>query len=223
MLSAIAREVIERGMHNDAERESNAPDHLTSSPHARKEPFGLLWTWWQGDEQPEYPALKGLSIQQSNDRNLMRRYMMLTPADITHRLKEGHRVYLATIDDTIVAYGWSAIGKAAFGSPTVLFQVPTGNRYLYHFVTLPPWRGQGIYPRLLQNIIEHESNKSERFWIIHQQRNTASRRGIASAGFHIAGQISGTQYEKYVIGGEDEQRAQAGATLLKLPLHHTYE
>lgn len=196
------------------------PSQRTTYEYREREPFALLWTWWQGDEKPQQTEVSNganVTFQQTTNRDLMRKLMLLTPADITHRLKAGHRAYLATIEDKTVAYGWSAGREAAFGSPTTFFQIPPGNRYLYHFVTFLPWRGQGLYPRLLQSIIDSESNENERFWIIHRQSNRASQHGIARASFHLAGRIYDMPRGKRILVGANQPRTQAGATLLGLP------
>jgi hypothetical protein len=94
------------------------------------------------------------------------------------------------------------------------------NRYLHYFITLSEWRGQGIYPRLLQYILRHESDENERFWIIHQLSNVASERGIRKAGFCIASKVYFLDTGKLglVPPPEEIERAYAGATLLGLPL-----
>jgi hypothetical protein len=97
--------------------------------------------------------------------------------------------------------------------------VPEHNIYLYHFVTLLPWRGRGFYPRLLQEILLREGNACERFWIIHQMVNRASQRGIAKAGFQIANGVFHARGGRLaLVSHADQERAQAGAELLGLPL-----
>ena len=63
-----------------------------------------------------------------------------------------------------------------------------GSRYLWDFFTVPAWRGNAIYPRLLQAIIAHEA-AAHRFWIGHDRSNIASAHGIAKAGFCEAGAV----------------------------------
>lgn len=184
-----------------------------------KEQMGLLWTWWKGDELPAFTERTNIQVRETTDRRLINQLMLVSLDDCTKRLNEGHRVYIAYIHDRPAAYGWSASNNAAFGSPTVRFRVPEGNRYLYHFVTQIAYRGQSIYPRLLQAIIHYESSEHDRFWIIHHPRNIASRRGIAKAGFAPACQIHKlVQGNVILTSGEDEQRAQAAAEMLDLPL-----
>jgi hypothetical protein len=59
---------------------------------------------------------------------------------------------------------------------------------LWDFQTLPPWRGRGIYPRLLQAIIADDM-EAERFWVGHDLDNISSARGIAKAGFRQVGAV----------------------------------
>lgn len=63
--------------------------------------------------------------------------------------------------------------------------MPPSNRYLRDFATLPAWRGRGIYPRLLQAIVQQEVSDTSRFWILHQIANVASANGIRKAGFGL--------------------------------------
>jgi hypothetical protein len=72
---------------------------------------------------------------------------------------------------------------------------------------------------LLQEIILREEHIAERFWIIHQYSNQASRKGIAKAGFHIATHVFHTPTKSKLLASDANlARAQAGAALLGLPL-----
>ncbi|MBO0780915.1 MAG: GNAT family N-acetyltransferase, partial [Ktedonobacteraceae bacterium] len=180
----------------------------------------LLWTWWRGDTLPLLPPLPGLAVEKTGDIALLASMMEISPADARAIVRKGDTPYLARLDAQPVAYGWSASGDAAFGGGLVKFRLPHANRYLYDFVTLPRWRGLGIYPRLLQAIVERESAENERFWIVHQQENVASARGIAKAGFRIASEVF------FLTNGAlglatppgEAGRAHTGAELLRLPL-----
>ncbi|MGH2501982.1 MAG: GNAT family N-acetyltransferase, partial [Ktedonobacterales bacterium] len=89
--------------------------------------------------------------------------------------------------------------------------------YLYDFATLEAWRGRGCYPALLQRIIVAEPASD--FWIIHHITNSASRRGIARAGFHLAGIVCQTAAGgRALLPSAAPARARAGAALLNLPL-----
>jgi hypothetical protein len=67
--------------------------------------------------------------------------------------------------------------------------LPPGNRYLWNFRTMAPFRGLGIYPVLLQQMIRCEGPGAKRFWIIHAPDNQSSRSGIRKAGFQYIGQL----------------------------------
>lgn len=183
------------------------------------EQAGYLWTWWKQDTLPVLDPLADWHVETSNDRNFLAKLSVLSHQEAEKRLQAGHQAYVAYIGDVIVAYGWTAHNSAAFGSPSVHFTVPAGDLYLYHFVTLLPWRGRGCYPRLLQTIIQRESSGVERFWIIHQLKNIASQRGIARAGFQIAIGVFSTRDNGLVLVPERHpERALAGSKLLGLPL-----
>ena len=181
------------------------------------EQVGYLWTWWKDDELPLMPPLANWHVETSEDLAFVARLSNIPVRSVEERYRENHRPMIAYLDNTIVAYGWSACGNAAFGSPSVSFNVPSDNLYLYHFVTMLPWRGRGFYPRLLQEIIQKRS--AERFWIIHQSTNLASRKGITKAGFHIAAHVFHTPTKSTSLAPDANLvRAQAGAALLGLPL-----
>jgi GNAT superfamily N-acetyltransferase len=185
-------------------------------PLALEAQAGYLWTWWKHDPLPMLPPLPGWHIEIAEDSNVLTQILEVSREDMVQRWRKGHRLYLAYLETTLVAYGWSAINEAVFGAG-VQFEVPTNNLYLYDFVTLPLWRGHSFYPRLLQEILLRETNRYERFWIIHQLANVASQRGIAKAGFCIAASVF------YSVGGKlilfpdaNLERARVGAALLGL-------
>lgn len=181
---------------------------------------GLLWTWWKGDSLPILPPLPALTAVESGDVGLLASLIDTSREDILSHIRRGHHPYIARVGTDPVAYGWSASGKATFGGGLVTFQIPAGNRYLYDFVTLPAWRGRGIYPHLLQAILRRESAEIERFWIIHQSLNVASERGIAKAGFQLACRVyflQATNTLALAPAQKDGERATAGAKMLGLP------
>lgn len=184
------------------------------------EEAGLLWTWWQGDRLPVLSPLLDFAVEVASDQRLLASLMEAAPEVVAERLQAGHRPYLARLGTIPAAFGWSASGRAGFGGGLVTFQLPEKNRYLYDFVTLPTWRGLGIYPRLLQSIVRKESGTDERFWIIHQSSNTASERGIEKAGFYLVSRVhflTTGGLALVAVPGMNE-RARAGAAVLSLPL-----
>ncbi|HSK13272.1 MAG TPA: hypothetical protein VK907_08645, partial [Phnomibacter sp.] len=112
------------------------------------------------------------------------------PADaITKRLANDHVAFVAFLNDTPAAFGWMARGKAIIGELDHELILPIGHRYLWNFRTMEPFRGFGIYPALLQYIIQYESSRAERFWIIHAPENKASLHGIRKAGWQYLGKL----------------------------------
>jgi GNAT superfamily N-acetyltransferase len=183
------------------------------------EQAGLLWTWWKGDLLPELAPLPSLTITATENRHMLATLMGVADDEVATVLREGHYGYIAYMSNIPVAYGWSATNRANFGEGRVNFRVPAHQRYLYNFVTLPKWRGLGIYPRLLQSILVTEGRDNERFWIVHQLTNNASQRGIVRAGFQLASSVYYTENDSLMLVAEPEnQRARAGAELFGLPL-----
>src|SRR5581483_3811530 len=198
--------------------------HLENGKIALGEQAGLLWTWWRGDPLPTLPPLPALTVTSTESSRQMATLMGIPEKEVTAMLQEGHRPYISYLNTGPVAYGWSAINRAAFGEGRVKFCVPTTDRYFYYFVTLPAWRGIGIYPRLLQAILRRESDgrgeddshpvsPPARFWIVHQLSNVASARGIARAGFRIACKVYFSGYDSLVLlaSVEESRRARVGA------------
>ena len=121
--------------------------------------------------------------------DLMARLADLDEAEVTRRLEEGHHVFLLRVDGEPAAYGWSATGPAHIGGLALHLRVPPGERYLWDFVTLSAFRGRGLYPLLLQEIVRRQRQEAQWFWIGHDPDNEASRRGILKAGFRLAGHV----------------------------------
>jgi ribosomal protein S18 acetylase RimI-like enzyme len=178
-----------------------------------------LFTWWHGDPLPALRALDGFHATASDDTQLLTVLAGLDPREVQHRLQTHHRPYVAYLHTTPVAYGWVALEGADIGELHVQFTLPAGDRYLWDFKTLPDWRGRGIYPRLLQAILQAEERDAERFWIIHAPENGASQAGIEKAGFRAAGELSFRRSGGAGLVPRDlSSRAVAGGTLLGVPV-----
>jgi GNAT superfamily N-acetyltransferase len=179
----------------------------------------MAWSWWRGDQVPYLVPLDGVTVKPAPANATLAEANQITVAEVFRRVRAGHRPYVAWADGFVVAYGWVATREASFGGGQVRFDVPAPYRYLWDFATRPAWRGRGIYPRLLQEILRLEAPDGDRFWILHEWFNTASRRGIARAGFQAAATL-------YFLddGGmglvpvDTSDRAADGAALLGLPL-----
>ena len=53
--------------------------------------------------------------------------------------------------------------KVSIGELDIHVELPPNDRYLWDFATLPGRQGRGIYPRLLQSILEQEIQNAKRF------------------------------------------------------------
>jgi hypothetical protein len=120
---------------------------------------------------------------------LMAQLAELEESEVVRRLEDGHQVFLLRVAGQPAAYGWSATGPAHIGGLALHLRVPPGERYLWDFVTLPRFRGRGLYPLLLQEILRRQQAEASWFWIGHDPDNEASRRGILKAGFRLAGHV----------------------------------
>jgi GNAT superfamily N-acetyltransferase len=178
-----------------------------------------LWTWWLGDPSPERAPLPAFRAGRANDVDLLIRLTGLGAGEVRSRLESGHRAYVAWLDDRPTAYGWVASMAASIGELDLAFGLPAVDRYLWDFVTLPEWRGRGLYPRLLQAILAEESAGGRRFWIINAPENAASAAGIAKAGFRPVGELSFlADLGVGALPYRTDERARIGAQLLGVPL-----
>jgi len=185
-------------------------------------PSGLAWAWWRGDPLPPLEPLPGLTVAVAPADDALAELNRVSLAEVRRREEGGNRPYVAYAEGEPVAYGWVATRDAEFGNRLCEFEVPASARYLWDFATVPAWRGHGIYPRLLQAILDAESGDADRFWILHAWTNEASKRGIARAGFQAAATIYWLHDGSMSVAPfEASDRAEACAALLGLPLVST--
>jgi hypothetical protein len=136
------------------------------------------------------PELRGLWMNECDDPHMLSAMGNITLIEATRRLANDNRAFVAWYHDKPAAFGWSASGKAKIGELNHEMILPVSHRYLWNFRTLIDFRGLGIYPRLLQYILDKESENAEWFWIMHAPENAASERGILKAGFRFAANVS---------------------------------
>lgn len=178
-------------------------------------PFG---TWWRGDVLPALSPLATFSVGQEEDLQFITGFSGLPKQDVNRRIQNGNRPYIASMGDVPVAYGWVAIRTGAISEFQLSFTIPPRTCYLWDFLTLPQWRGCGIYPHFLQEII-HLEQAADRFWIGYELGNDRAARSIKKAGFHIVsdlvifnGRVSGlTLFDA-------SEHAQASADFFQLPI-----
>lgn len=179
-----------------------------------------LATWWMGDPVVDLPQLADFAARPATDDVTLAALTSLPRAVVEHRRRAGHRPYVGYRGATAVTYGWVAARDASVGELGLTFALPPGERYLWDFATLPAWQGQGLYPRLLQAIVQAETTeRAERFWIIHAPENLPSGTGMRKAGFEAVGQLSFRSDGRVgLLPLARRDRAQVGAALLGVPL-----
>lgn len=176
-------------------------------------------TWWRGDPLPALSPLPDFFAQPSSDVHLIAQLTDQIPGTIVDRLRADNHAYIAWLNGEPVAYGWVAKERGGISGLRFSFAVPGGTGYLWDFRTLTEWRGRGVYPHLLQSIIEQEVG-IDYFWIGYEPGNEASARGISKAGFRLVCDLVVTD-ESRVVGltlFEESERAQAIARMFNLPV-----
>jgi GNAT superfamily N-acetyltransferase len=177
-----------------------------------------LWSWWYGDPVPNISPLGHFRAESESNSATLAGLTNLAPSEVAERLGAGHRAYVARLDGTPVSYGWVATLAASIGELDIAFALTPCDRYLWDFATLPEWRGRGLYPRLLQAILNQESADGRRFWIITAPENMASAAGIAKAGFGPVSDLAFGPDHGPASQGLGTERAHVGAALLGVPL-----
>jgi GNAT superfamily N-acetyltransferase len=173
-------------------------------------------TWWRSDPLPELSPLASFTARRVMRWDEAQRVTSLTEHRVHLRYQNGHHLYAAFLDEVPVAYGWAAMQAGGIEELDFSFQVPAGNCYLWDFVTLPAWRGRGVYPHLLQSILR-QADEVTRFWIGYEEHNEASARGIAKAGFKVVGDLAVDQGRVTAfIVFKDSEHARAASGLFDL-------
>jgi GNAT superfamily N-acetyltransferase len=181
------------------------------------QPLGILYAWRRGDPLPLLPSFEGFSAAPSEDDALLAQLASLSVDEVRARRAAGHRLYLARLGTDPVAYGWAATRAFEIGELSLQLELAPNTRYLWDFATLEPWRGRGVYPRLLQAILRTEDTAVQHFWIGHDVFNAASRQGIRAAGFQPAGhlvQLRDGSLSMQSAPDTDPTRAEAAARFL---------
>lgn len=177
-------------------------------------------TFWIEDNFIALDSLPGFSAGFAHDWDELAEINRLTHAKVMSRRMNGHHPYVAWMHGEPVAYGWLATSKISIGELDIHVGLPPNDRYLWDFATLQNWQGRGLYPRLLQSILEQEMQNTKRFWIIHAPENLPSGAGMSKAGFEFVGQLSYTVDGKVGLApyADTTERARIGANLLQVPL-----
>lgn len=116
--------------------------------------------------------------RQSHTGHMTDRYLF--PA----RLARGEQFWTVQVDGKIVAYCWATHAPVEIGEIRRVISPRGDEVYLYDAFTFAEYRGQNLYPALLQRILEHSWHVGlRRALIFVMSDNTASIRGVQKAGF----------------------------------------
>src|SRR5690242_10913295 len=113
-----------------------------------------LATWWASDPLMDLTPLSNFQVRLVADDARLATVNHITLAEVEQRRRAGHLPYVGYMDETAVTYGWVATREASIGELSLVFPIAAESRYLWDFATLPDWKGQGLYPRLLQAIVQ---------------------------------------------------------------------
>jgi GNAT superfamily N-acetyltransferase len=106
------------------------------------------------------------------------------------RLAAGHAAVCCHCGGILVHVSWIAFEALRIDEVARTWRFAAGECCVYDVITLPAARGRGIYPAVLRWICGHAAGEGlQSVWIYADARNTASARGIRSAGFTQAGTI----------------------------------
>lgn len=177
----------------------------------------MLATRHRDDPEPEWTPLPGLSTLRETDPIALATLQGKSEAEIVRRFEHGHRAYVAFWKGAPAGWGWVATRIAEIGELGATLVVPPDHRYLWNFVTLPSYRGMGVYPRLLDAIVRSESAEAERFWIAYAPENHASGSGIRKAGFVTLAELSFDPDGRPAVKERIPGGGTAAARLLGLP------
>jgi GNAT superfamily N-acetyltransferase len=172
------------------------------------------------DAVPLVEARVACEVRLERSPDIMAELQKRSVADMATRMDAGHRAYVAWRGAEAAAFGWAATRTAHIGELDFSFGIAGEERYLWNFVTLPPHRGLGIYPCLLDAIVRSEAD-AQRYWIAYAPENAASAAGIVRAGFQVVADLSFDGAGRPAVRGRVAGGGNAAATFLGIP--HTHE
>jgi hypothetical protein len=108
-------------------------------------------------------------------------------SDGLQRLHRGDRCYTVCVDGRLAHYSWAQrSGSHPITEAGVSVPVGSGEFWIYNCRTAEWARGRGIYPAILERIVnEHFEAGYCTAWIYTSRENIASQKGILRAGFGL--------------------------------------
>lgn len=109
------------------------------------------------------------------------------------RFAEDTRAFVGRSCDTVVFSCWVQQHRLSIDELRWEWQLGSAEAVAFDVVTMPEWRGKGIYPDALRRLCGVLAEEGVRhLWIYAEEDNAASLRGIRKAGFEEHGVISAT-------------------------------
>ncbi|MGH2345210.1 MAG: GNAT family N-acetyltransferase, partial [Chloroflexota bacterium] len=112
--------------------------------------------------------------------------MRIAVGEVRRREADAGTAFLALTDNQIAGYGWVLHGM--FRVPELLLEapLPANHVYIWDCLTLPRYRGRGVFPALLRHMVDELRGQGVRqAWAATAPGNTASMRAFAKANFRL--------------------------------------
>ena len=117
-------------------------------------------------------------------RSLAQAMNLADPAPIMRRFERGKWCYAGLLADEIITYGWVTFDEEGIGELDLKARLRPGEAYIWDCATLPAYRGQRLYPALLEHILGALSAEGiSRAWLGTDADNLPSQKGVALVGF----------------------------------------
>ncbi len=112
--------------------------------------------------------------------------------EVRRRQADAGTAVLALAENRIACYGWVLHGLFRIPELLVESRLPPRNVYIWDCLTLPPYRGRGIFPALLRHMLDELRGEGVRqAWAATAPGNAASMRAFAKAGFRLVAYTEG--------------------------------
>ncbi|MGE3541339.1 MAG: N-acetyltransferase family protein [Candidatus Tectimicrobiota bacterium] len=100
------------------------------------------------------------------------------------RFARGEQFWTAQCEQRIVSYCWVTSEPVEIGEIRCVMSSRVDEVYIYDAFTFPEYRGNNLYPVLLQRVLEYSRQQGRRRALIFVlSDNAASIRGVQKAGF----------------------------------------
>ncbi|MBR9978424.1 MAG: GNAT family N-acetyltransferase [Bacteroidetes bacterium] len=115
-------------------------------------------------------------------------------ATYRRRFAEGGTAFIGYKDTEIVIHAWLVAGMLRIDELAMDWRIPEQVVAVYDVVTIPAWRGQGIYTEALRRLPGLLEGDVRYLWIYADKENTASLRGIRKAQYSPIGMITARRF-----------------------------